>query len=136
MMNREIRRVATQEDYAGPEFSDLNLWLPELFRLTLLRTRQNVLRDLTFHNCMLEGPAVMLAISGVRLESCNVCDSRGDMRNLLLRPMAADTVTGAIAFKDCSFVDCDFYAVGFTGAEWFLQELLQIPTPTTAESTA
>ena len=136
MMNRDIRRVARQEDYAGPEFRDLNIWLPELFRLTLLRTRTNVLRDMTFHNCMLEGPAVMVALGGVQLEACNVGDSRGDMRNLLLRPLSADTVTGAIAFENCRFVDCDFYAVGFTGPETFLQELLLIPTPAAAESPA
>ncbi len=129
MMNRENRRLGQHADYTGPNFRDLNLWLPELFRLNLQRTRQNVMHGMTFTNCQIEGPAVIVALGGVQFDACNLGDAKGDMRTLLLRPLAADKVTGAVALQDCRFVDCDFYAIGYTGPESFLQQLLQVPTP-------
>ena len=37
------------------------------------------------------------------------------------RMVERDKVIGAVAFKDCTFLRCNFFAVGFTGAPEFLR---------------
>ena len=80
----------------------------------------------TFVNCRLEGPALFLALEGLNFEDCHLGQADGDIRRLLLRPLSEDTVTGAVAFQNCRFERCAFFAVGFTGPEAFLQQFLAI----------
>jgi hypothetical protein len=53
-------------------------------------------------------------------------DAMGDPRNLLLQPVGPEKVTGTVAFQDCSFVNCRFLRVGFTGAPEFLTNIQQV----------
>ena len=125
MMNREIRKNAA--DPRATAFQDAIVWLPGLI-MESLADGQAVIRGRTFANCLLHGPAVFLALQGVRLDRCNLGYARGDMRNLVLRPASPTSVVGAIPFEDCPFTDCDFDKVGFTGAQDFIQSVLSIPT--------
>jgi uncharacterized protein YjbI with pentapeptide repeats len=125
MMNRDIRQTAT--GYGSAALRDLNIWLPDMIRETM-RGGSGVIQDRTFTNCLLEGPAVFLALGGVQFDTCNMGITGGDMRNLVLRPAGPRKVVGAIPFQNCTFTDCDFMGVGFTGPEGFLQAVLSIPT--------
>ena len=124
MMNREIRKQAT--DPRATEFRDEIVWLPGLIMESLAH-REPVIKGRTFTNCLLHGPAVFLALQGVTLEGCNIGYARGDVKNLLLRPVSSTSVVGAIPFEDCRFVDCDFDKIGFTGADSFLESVLAVP---------
>ena len=124
-MNREIRREATNLE--ALEFTDAMIWLPLLMQ-AVVRGGQTVIRGRTFRNCLLSGPAVMLALKGVDLDGCNLGWGGGDMRGLILRPLSPTTVVGTLPFEDCRFVECDFNGVGFTGPEAFIEALLAVPT--------
>ena len=123
MMNREIRTHAT--DPRATHFRDAILWLPGLMA-EAMADKQPAIRGRTFTNCLIHGPAVLFAVQGVALESCNLGDSGGDMRTLVMRPANPGRLTGAIPVEDCTFEFCDFHNIGFTGAETFVQSILDI----------
>jgi hypothetical protein len=77
----------------------------------------------TFRNCRIDGPSVLLALGGNAFDGCHFGDTGGDVGSLLLQPLGKQTVTGAIPVGNCRFESCNFFAVGFTGAEQFLQDM-------------
>jgi len=93
-----------------------------------LRRGIRMIDGLTFTGCRLDGPAVMLVLPGTTFEDTNFGDSRGDMANLVLRP-AANIAVGTIPVINCRFVGCEFNALGFTGNEAILAEILAIGGP-------
>lgn len=107
----------------GPSYEKVHIWLPQLIAEAALRG-EGAIEGRTFTDCVLEGPAVLLAIAGCHFGGCNMGDSMGDARNLLLTPMGPTKVTGVIGFKDCKFINCSFLRVGFTGAPQFLSDLI------------
>ena len=124
MNNPAVRNSVA--DYTATAFTDAILWLPELIRSSL-GSGSNLIQGRTFTNCLLQGPAVLLALQGVEFDGCNMGYDGGDVRNLVLRPAGPSQVIGAIPFQNCRFKDSDFFAVGFTGAEPFLQMILDLP---------
>ncbi|KDP93822.1 hypothetical protein ER13_15990 [Brevundimonas sp. EAKA] len=109
----------------GPAYEGVQIWLPQLI-LEAAQRGEAVITGKTFRNCFLEGPAVLLAVGGCRFDNCNMGDAMGDTRNLLLAPVGPQKVTGTVTFSDCSFVDCRFLRVGFTGAPEFLANIQQV----------
>lgn len=122
--NPAVRTLAT--DYSVKLFEDKNLLLFEVFRANLERTGDIVIRDVTFKNCHIEGPAVLLPLNGNHFNDCNFGISHGDMRTLIMHPAAPDKVTGAIPMLGCTFQSVDFFSIGFTGAKNFLDSLLEV----------
>lgn len=112
---------------AGPEYTNLNIWLPAL-ALEAARRGESVITGKTFRNCMIEGPAVLLPVGACGFDACNMGDAQGDVRNLLLQPMGPQKVTGTVAFQDCQFINCQFLRVGFTGTPDFLAQVQQVLT--------
>ena len=125
MMNRDIRKEAT--DLNAASFEDAMIWLPQLVQARM-RAGDQVIRGRTFRNCLLAGPAVFLAVSGVQFDGCNFGWGGGDMKGLLLRPVSDEKVVGAVPFQDCSFIDCEFVNVGYTGPEKFIEAMLAVRT--------
>lgn len=81
-----------------------------------------------FTDCVIEGPALMLVLEGVHFASTNFGRTGGNMRNMLFQPMG-DVGIGAIPVRNCTFTRCTFEAIGITGNETFLQDLIrQVPT--------
>jgi hypothetical protein len=80
----------------------------------------------TFRDCVIEGPAVLLAGGGVNFDNCDMGASHGDVRNLLLRPVGPQKVVGAILVRDTRFERCRFFGVGFTGGADFLDHFVQV----------
>lgn len=107
----------------GPEYKSIHIWMPQLAAESALR-REALIEGRTFTDCVFEGPAVLLPVGGCQFQDCNMGDSMGDARNLMLLPMGPERVAGAIAFKDCVFVNCAFMRIGFTGAPEFLEQLV------------
>lgn len=107
----------------GPEYVSRHIWLPQLV-IEAAQRGETVIEGKTFTDCRFEGPAVLLPVYGCRFDGCNMGDTMGDARNLMLNPMGPQKVTGVIAFKDCAFVNSYFLRVGFTGQTAFLNELV------------
>lgn len=119
------------QDYNVDHFDGVALALFEVFRANLMATHQPVIENKTFTNCVIEGPAVLLALSGVEFDACNLGVLNDDPRSLLLMPMAKNRVTGAIGFKNCRFVGCTFFAIGYTGPDGFIDQMIQVLDPAT-----
>ena len=80
---------------------------------------------LTFTRCRIEGPAVMLVLPGTIFDAVNFGESRGDIGNMVLRPVR-NMAIGTIPVVNCHFINCEFRALGFTGNEAILEEILSI----------
>ena len=107
----------------GPDYKRTTVWLPQLFLETSRAGGALLIENRTFTECLIEGPAVLLALEGCQFDGCNMGEAHGDIRSLMLQPSSPQRVTGPIPFKNCSFVNCRFLGVGFTGAPWFMDSL-------------
>ncbi len=90
-----------------------------------LRTGRSMIDGITFTGCRIEGPAIMLVLPGTTFDAVNFGESKGDIGNLVLRPVR-NMAIGAIPVINCSFQNCEFHALGFTGNEQILSEILAI----------
>ena len=104
----------------GPTYEREQIWLPQLIAQTI-RAGQGLIEGKTFIDCRLEGPAVIMPVGACEFDACDMGYSGGDVRNLLLAPVGAEKVIGVIAFRNCTFRRCNFFAVGFTGSPEFLK---------------
>lgn len=86
-----------------------------------------IVEDITFTGCRIEGPSVMLVLDGTYFDRTNFGEAKGNIANLVLRP-AGTMAIGAIPVKNCTFVDCEFFMLGFTGNEAILNQILTIGT--------
>ena len=98
----------------------------------LLRARmsegQGVIRGVTFKNCRIEGPGVVLVL-GCHFEGSDFGNPNGDIRNLVLRPASPTSVVGAIPVDECTFSGCQFVDLGYTGVDAFLDQILALGKP-------
>ena len=94
-----------------------------------LASREMVVRNLSFTNCVIEGPAVMLVVGGCQFDACDFGNPSGDIRNLVLRPASPSAVIGAIPVQDCRFRNCQFVGIGYTGGDHFLDQILSLGQP-------
>lgn len=107
----------------GPEYQNLHVWLPQLF-LETTRAGARVIENRIFTRCIIEGPAVLLPLDGCNFDGCNLGDTRGDPRTLVLNPRSPQSVTGPIPIRNCQFINCDFVGVGFTGTDRFQEDMI------------
>ncbi|PZO06000.1 MAG: hypothetical protein DCF29_06625 [Alphaproteobacteria bacterium] len=105
----------------GPTYENVHIWLPQLYAETA-RGGASAIENRVFSGVRFEGPAVILPIRGCTFENCNMGDASGDIRNMLFIPAAPQKVTGAIPLVNCTFRNCAFFAVGFTGSADFLRQ--------------
>ena len=117
------------EDLTVDHFSDVALSLFDLYRARL-KMGQSTLTGITFENCRIEGPAVMLVVGGCNFDAVDFGFAGGDIRTLLLRPVSPNGVVGAIPVRDCTFRGGQLFAIGYTGGEGFLNQLLALGGPT------
>lgn len=118
------RPLSIARDLSGADIRNVDFALYDLFT-SGARRGQQLVEGKTITGCRIQGPAVMLASSGVTFDDVNFGDSKGDIRNLLLLP-DGDKAVGAIPFRDCAFIGCEFYGVGFTGATDFLEQMRRV----------
>ena len=118
------RPVQLAQDMETTTFENVDLTLHELYAHAA-RKGSYMLKGLTFKGCRIQGPGVMLVGTGVTFDDSNFGDSRGDIRNLVMRP-AGDKAVGTVPVFDCAFQGCEFYYVGFTGHPAFIEQLLSL----------
>lgn len=96
----------------------------DLYRAHIQAGGGVIIEHRTFTDCVIDGPALMLVLDGVHFLSTNFGPSGGDMRNMLFRPLS-DGGIGAIPIRNCTFTRCEFSAIGITGNETLLQDLIR-----------
>ncbi len=90
-----------------------------------LSTGRSIIDGVTFTGCRIEGPSIMLVLGSTHFDRTNFGETKGDIANLVLRPVA-NMAIGTIPVKDCTFVECEFFMLGFTGSDAIVKELLTI----------
>ncbi|QYC10299.1 hypothetical protein [Brevundimonas nasdae] len=118
------RPLNVARDLSAKIFKDVDINLFDLYEAC---QAQGMITDRTFIGCRLQGPAILLAAVGVTFDECNLGESGGDVRNLLLKPMGPRAL-GCVPIRNCSFIGCEFYNVGYTGPQDFLDDLAAVPT--------
>jgi hypothetical protein len=119
------RPVALAEDFGAAVFENVDLTLYDVFA----HSAQNgtpMIHGRTFKGCRIQGPAIVLVSNGVTFDETNFGDSRGDIRNLVLKPVGDKTI-GTVPMRDCAFIGCEFYGVGFTGTDEFIAQVVALP---------
>ncbi|MGH7026264.1 hypothetical protein [Brevundimonas sp.] len=123
MTDASLAPIVLEPLGAGPEYADINVWLPQLFLETSRATGALVIENRKFVGCLIEGPAVLLPLEGCTFDGCNMGEAHGDPRTLMLQPGSPQRVAGPIPLRNCHFVNCRFLGVGFTGAPAFLDNM-------------
>ena len=120
------RPLNVAKDLGVSDIRDVDFSLFDLFAAEMMLGR-SLVEGKTITGCRIQGPAVMLASTGVTFDGVNFGDSGGDIRNLIMRSEGTKAI-GAIPFRDCAFVNCEFYGVGFTGDAAFLEQVRSLQT--------
>jgi hypothetical protein len=114
---REMDPLATL--FQGGHFA-----LFDLYRAHMHAGGGAVIQGRTFVDCIIEGPGLMLIQDGVHFEGVDFGPAGGDMRGMLFRSLNGTMAIGSIPVKDCTFRNCKFHTLGFTGSDSLLQALL------------
>lgn len=125
-MTDETPRISAEEAagralVARKTFEREAVWLP-LLAVQHWNAGEMAIRDKTFTDCVIEGPAVMAVMSGTVFDSCAM-GMTSDVRTLLYRPVSEDKMAGVIGVANCRFLRCRFVQVGFTGSHELVAEL-------------
>jgi hypothetical protein len=86
----------------------------QVIKLADLVAEDGRLEGFTFVGCHIKGPAVVGLLSGTRVEHCNLGGPNADAL-LWELPNNRRIVVGAIGAIDCTFEECTFVGIGFTG---------------------
>lgn len=119
------RPVALAEDFGAQVFENVDLTLFDVFAHAA-KNGPSLIQGRTFKGCRIQGPAIVLVSNGVTFDETNFGDSRGDIRNLVLKPVG-DKAIGTVPIRDCAFIGCEFYGVGFTGTDEFIAQIVALP---------
>ena len=91
-----------------------NSYRNTVVRLPDLAVTESVLEDLTFENCRLVGPAVVLLLGG----SMSRCSIEGDLdASIWAIPDDQERIIGAIGLRNCILVGCRISEIGFAVRE-------------------
>ncbi|MGV9007906.1 MAG: hypothetical protein ACOH1H_14340 [Brevundimonas sp.] len=101
------------------EFEKIAIWLPQ-YAVHHFNAGQAVIDGKTFTDCVIEGPALLMATDNVVFEDCNMGFAT-DPKSLLMQPVGP-MVVGAVPFSNTRFVRCRFAMVSFTGHPDFIAQ--------------
>jgi len=94
----------------------------EIVRLAELTVTSSMLDGLTFVNCTIIGPAVLLFLHDVTIQHCS-WDAPGQEAIFWLVEPGRAFVVGAIAVQNCTFSACRFSQVGVAGDDGLRETL-------------
>jgi len=82
-----------------------------IVRLSDLTLTGNIIEAVTFTNCLIVGPAVILILGATSLEECS-WDAPGPRALFWEIDDARSEIVGAVGLLDCTFSACRFTNVG------------------------
>ena len=95
----------------------------QIVQLASLTVNTNVLEGLTFQNCQIIGPTVLVPLGSTAIVHCTY--DAPDIDAIFWEiPEGRTAVVGAIAALDCTFSTCRFFNVGLAGPRQ-LREMLE-----------
>lgn len=95
----------------------------DIVRLASLTVNTNVLNGLTFQNCQIIGPAVLIPLGQTQILHCT-WDAPLVEAVFWEIPPERSVVVGAIAAADCTFSSCLFIQVGLAGPRELLEKMI------------
>lgn len=116
------RPVNIATDFNATVFENADINLFDLY-VAAVQRGEGQIKGRTFRGCRLQGPAVLLVSAGVHFDDVNFGDAGDDARNLVLRA-AGRLALGTLPVRECLFEGCEFYNVGFTGEDAFLDQII------------
>ncbi len=100
------KKLTDQPDYSGSYFKDETIFLPDMAR------RRVVVKDRTFDDCDIYGPAVAAVMIGTDFIDCTFAEA-GDRETLVWPPdMQRRGYLGVVGLENCIFRRCSFITVG------------------------
>lgn len=117
--------ASRQIDPRAKEFRGGHFALFDLYRANIQAGGGAVLEGRTFVDCLIEGPALMLVQDGTHFEGVDFGPCGGDLRGMLFRSLSGAAAIGSIPVKNCTFRNCRFHTLGFTGSETLLATLIE-----------
>ena len=81
------------------------------------------IEDVTFENCVIMGPAVLLPLEGVVFNECGF-DAPGAEWIIWRIDAGRPGVTGAIGLNRCEFHSCRFVGIGIAANDEFYQQAI------------
>lgn len=97
------------------------IWLPA-FAVNHINAGQTMIDGKTFTDCVIEGPAVLMATENVSFDGCNMGVTT-DAKNLLVQGLGPK-LTGVVPFANTRFVRCRFIGVAYTGHPDFMKSII------------
>ncbi|MFN3932476.1 MAG: hypothetical protein ACK4JY_12075 [Brevundimonas sp.] len=123
MTQTPTRVNPTPEDLVTPTVFD-GVLIPLSALVEARRTTDRPrIEGLTFRNCVIQGPAVLVPNSTTTFESCNLGEAAGDRRNLFLKAVGP-MIIGGLSAAGCQFESCVFLGVGFAGNEAMIEQFV------------
>jgi len=115
----------TPVDLGSPSrFDKVFLPITRLFEAQVAAGKGSRLKDLTFSDCLISGPGVLIPDLTTLFDACNLGDVKGDVRNLFL-VAAGPGIIGGIGLENCRFERCFFRGVGFTGNQHYVDAMVK-----------
>jgi hypothetical protein len=94
--------------------NDIGVYREQSVRLSDLAITDDVLERLTFENCDIVGPAVVVLLGDTRVADCRWT---GDADAVLWPAHGRQQVVGAIGLRNCLVTGCRFHRVGILVAD-------------------
>ncbi|MBX9576555.1 MAG: hypothetical protein K2X07_13060 [Caulobacteraceae bacterium] len=110
-------------DPLAPEIRGGRFSLFDLYRSHILAGGGGVIENRVFENCVIEGPALVLVLDGTHFDGVDFGPCGGDMGGMLFRSLNGTMAIGSIPMRACTFRNCQFHNLGFTGNETLLKTL-------------
>jgi hypothetical protein len=92
-------------------------------RIADLTVINPILDGLTFSNCRILGPAVLLPMENVNVHSCQ-WDTPDPRALIWPLPEEGTQIVGAVGVRNCTFSRCSFAAIGMAGKSEFVKRFL------------
>lgn len=109
--------AADQRWITEKRFQKEAIWLPK-FAVLNFNAGNEMIRDVTFEECLIEGPGLIAVLGETVFDGCNMGVVE-DSRSLLVRNVGPKLV-GGVGFMNCRFVNCRFVMIGFAGDSAFI----------------
>ncbi len=96
----------------------------EVVRIAELTVNTVVLEGLTFQNCRIIGPAVLVPLGSGSMQHCGFDVEQGGVDAIFWEiPPDREYVVGAVGLINCHFSSCTFVSIGIAGTPELRQEL-------------
>ena len=96
-------------EYLFQNLNDIGVYRDQTVRLAELAALDDVLTGMTFENCEVVGPAVVVLLGDTKVSDCHWT---GDVDAVLWPAHGREHVIGAIGLQDCVITGCQFFRVG------------------------